>query len=854
MVQKRHATQALVPKNRRKRRKLAHRARNGSLGQSKSPNPLGPSSPLLTVEDDQTPYRKEDVNRVSTSPVSPISILRMPNGSPSSGYPMLSREREEEIVILHVRPFVDPNAKEYSTNTGAGKQEHSPGVSIDTAYTPDVSRLISNTGATKGSWTAGVDEHTWYGGEDEEEQQQDHSRTMEKGNKGKKTEAVFQNATTLSSEAEEQRVALEYEDMPADWAITLEAELEAAYSQRQHLSAVFSPAVVLEKEDAEVHQSSRKRVSFGKKADQDITIDLSPTPKETDISTSNATTSGENPEAAKWLYPSSRSASTNLPLHLKVAVVAHGIPNSLEELEDLAAGLAKDMNLAPVPGFLDAYGGHTLNLSWEMQKFGLDPHSRFEERQDHSDTLLRRLNFTSKTNSLDSRSRGKELEAHEKYEKFDKPEESKMNSRGQSQTPSIPEPLVQESEQSYAAQAEPAIDPTIHQSSVSERSHPKSSTNNNMLDTEYMSASSVSLATPVECRNCSQWSHETYIKAHRQICRPMTICRYCGLSMTKNEFHRGRHLDNCKGIPPRPPPLIEQVAEATGHTESLGDESRRVHCAFCCRSIWSTELEEHSLVCRPIVKCIGCEIVMTEDVFYRSSNHRADCRGMERAHVQSETPHRQTHQTNTADSFGNNLQEAAQTRSSPAHLSSPYGMLIGNANQEIEHGGLQQHYMNPAVNWADNNNGILHPLPSGIMVQSALQDVRVPSFEMSTRQASKAKLSVLGKYQKANQTMHGDSTKESTRLRLWVQKLENENDDLKKQLKHERLSKTNFGEPVNGKNDETQATAPETGKTGGDLDEKISDENGLLEKRIGALNKENLDMRKLLAKGWRHPG
>jgi hypothetical protein len=92
-----------------------------------------------------------------------ISLLALPNTLTEAA--TLSSEQEERLIALHVKPFRDPNAVEYATETGARKHNEQEGVWLHTSYTPDVEDLITNTGVYKGVWPGGVDRDTHYAGE-----------------------------------------------------------------------------------------------------------------------------------------------------------------------------------------------------------------------------------------------------------------------------------------------------------------------------------------------------------------------------------------------------------------------------------------------------------------------------------------------------------------------------------------------------------------------------------------------------------------------------------------------------------------------------------------------------------------
>jgi hypothetical protein len=92
-----------------------------------------------------------------------LALLAIPNSS--AEVVALTREQEEELIRLHVKPFVAPNAEPYSTNTGARKHSLGMGMSPHTSYTLDIEIAIANTGTSKGGWVTGVDRDTSYAGD-----------------------------------------------------------------------------------------------------------------------------------------------------------------------------------------------------------------------------------------------------------------------------------------------------------------------------------------------------------------------------------------------------------------------------------------------------------------------------------------------------------------------------------------------------------------------------------------------------------------------------------------------------------------------------------------------------------------
>ncbi|KAF2871928.1 hypothetical protein BDV95DRAFT_594214 [Massariosphaeria phaeospora] len=100
------------------------------------------------------------------APTTPEKLLNLPNSAPAhKSSAILSREQLQDLVAMHVKPFVDPDAAGPSLDTGTQKAVLAPGVSFDTSYTPDVSGLLDNTGAEKGMLGHGSWEDISYTGD-----------------------------------------------------------------------------------------------------------------------------------------------------------------------------------------------------------------------------------------------------------------------------------------------------------------------------------------------------------------------------------------------------------------------------------------------------------------------------------------------------------------------------------------------------------------------------------------------------------------------------------------------------------------------------------------------------------------
>jgi hypothetical protein len=80
---------------------------------------------------------------------------------------------------------------------------------------------------------------------------------------------------------------------------------------------------------------------------------------------------------------------------LQAAVEASGIPNSLAELEDIAAALAKHFNLSPSPGILDVYAGVEFDLEKEMLLYCRPNQEHQRQSSTHTDMLPGLLNSTT---------------------------------------------------------------------------------------------------------------------------------------------------------------------------------------------------------------------------------------------------------------------------------------------------------------------------------------------------------------------------------------------------------------------------------------------------------------------------
>jgi hypothetical protein len=102
-----------------------------------------------------------------------------------------------------------------------------------------------------------------------------------------------------------------------------------------------------------------------------------------------------HPSLQSLTLPKSSTASADLSVSLQQAMEAIGIPNSLDELELLIDFLAKGLNMAPAPRFLDIYGGSSFDLQKEMVVHGRGLKWACDEAvdRDHSTALLGLLRF-----------------------------------------------------------------------------------------------------------------------------------------------------------------------------------------------------------------------------------------------------------------------------------------------------------------------------------------------------------------------------------------------------------------------------------------------------------------------------
>lgn len=289
-----------------------------------------------------------------------LALLSRPNSS--AEVVALTREQEEELIRLHVQPFVVPNAVPYCTNTGARKHSLGMGVSRHTLYTPDVEIAVANTGASKGGWATGIDRDTSYAGDVML------FPVVDCVYKGYYLDdmiiAVCDEYRELVDEVEQVSA-----DLPEPSAPSLALPSSAAKTTVSARKAAKLPFV-------------RLQTAEGPTFERDT---IKPEPSKSDTPADPTKLGSKAPDPDEAL---------NISMGLQAAMEANGIPNSLAELEDVVAALAKHLKVTPSQGFLDVYGGVGFDLQKEMLLYGGSIKGRRRPPATDVEMLLGLLNFT----------------------------------------------------------------------------------------------------------------------------------------------------------------------------------------------------------------------------------------------------------------------------------------------------------------------------------------------------------------------------------------------------------------------------------------------------------------------------
>jgi hypothetical protein len=288
-----------------------------------------------------------------------LALLAIPNSS--AEVVALAREQEEELIRLHVKPFVAPNAEPYSTNTGARKHSLGMGMSPHTSYTLDIEIAIANTGTSKGGWVTGVDRDTSYAGDVMLFPQ------VECVHKG------FYLEDLIIAECDKY---LE----PVNEAMQVSADLPEPSAP--------SPALLSSAAKTTVSARKAKKLPFVRlQAAEEPTFKrdtVEPKSPKLDTPADPSKPQSKAREPDKTL---------NVSMGLQAAMEANGIPNSLAELEDVAVALAKHLKITPNPGFLDMYSGIGFDLQKEMLLYGGSIKGRRRPPATNADMLLGLLNY-----------------------------------------------------------------------------------------------------------------------------------------------------------------------------------------------------------------------------------------------------------------------------------------------------------------------------------------------------------------------------------------------------------------------------------------------------------------------------
>jgi hypothetical protein len=307
-----------------------------------------------------------------------LALLALPNARTEPA--KISPQQEEKLVDLHVRPFRDPNAVGYATATGARKYGEHTGVLLQTSYTPDVKDLITNTGASKGAWTAGVDPDTHYAGDVML------FPAVEGVHKG------FHLDSLVIARCDEPTGYVDAETQTdGDFPPSLPAALENFWSAMPPLYLQFRRVARIPftslKTSAE--PSFERATSRKEKGDATFAAPSTDPPIPPPFP--------PEPSSTKEHQPST------MPPSLQAMIQAQGIPSNLDELDILVGSLAKSLNISPNPSYLDMHGGNSFDLQKEMLLYTRPLKRRDRQPIDYSGMLLGLLNSGEKSGSAYSK-------------------------------------------------------------------------------------------------------------------------------------------------------------------------------------------------------------------------------------------------------------------------------------------------------------------------------------------------------------------------------------------------------------------------------------------------------------------
>jgi hypothetical protein len=278
-----------------------------------------------------------------------ISLLALPNTLTEAA--TLSSEQEERLIALHVKPFRDPNAVEYATETGARKHNEQEGVWLHTSYTPDVENLITNTGVYKGVWPGGVDRDTHYAGE----------------------MMLFPTAEGVHKTLNIDDPIVARCDEPRGYVdAETQTDEEVFSSTPGHLANAWSAISPAHPTKLHVETAlSRKtvRVAFASLKTSSEPAFVRAQGREDDGDTSAAATSAQNPPLLLPSSPTEGNLPSDAPPSLRALMQALGVPNSLNELEILVETLAKGLKTSSASSYVDMYGGNGFDVQEDTLQY-----------------------------------------------------------------------------------------------------------------------------------------------------------------------------------------------------------------------------------------------------------------------------------------------------------------------------------------------------------------------------------------------------------------------------------------------------------------------------------------------------
>jgi hypothetical protein len=321
---------------------------------------------------------KEDED-LDAKEVTVLALLALPNARTVPA--KISPQQEEKLVDLHVRPFRDPKAVGYATATGARKYGEHTGVLLQTSYTPDVKDLITNTGASKGAWTAGIDPDTHYAGDVML------FPAVEGVHKG------FHLDSLVIARCGEPTGYVDAETQTdGDLPLSSPAGLENFCSAMPPPYLPFPRAARFPFTSLKTSAEPTFERATSREEKGDATL-AAPSANDPPI----PPPSPPEPFLTKEHQPSS------MPPSLQAMIQAQGIPSNLDELDILVGSLAKSLNISPNPSYLDMHSGNSFDLQKEMLLYTRPLMRRDCQPIDYSGMLLGLLNSGEKSGSAYSK-------------------------------------------------------------------------------------------------------------------------------------------------------------------------------------------------------------------------------------------------------------------------------------------------------------------------------------------------------------------------------------------------------------------------------------------------------------------